>query len=107
MDGSCYQNFSRTLVSQRHPLWGDAQVEVEAKREYEAAATDWFVQTLRTCVAIRAFTGCRAVATAAAPLTSDPGATTPRSSSRSSRHPVPSTLLYTSQKPGPLPSTRL
>ena len=51
--GTCYQNASRALVLAAHPSWNVDQVEAAASREWEAAATNWLVQTIRTCVGIR------------------------------------------------------
>ena len=51
--GTCYQNASRALVLAAHPSWNADQVEAAASREWEAAATNWLVQTIRTCIGIR------------------------------------------------------
>ena len=48
-----YQNISRELVLRRNPQWTAEQVEAQAKREFEEAATLWFVTALETCKQIR------------------------------------------------------
>jgi hypothetical protein len=52
-NGLCYQNRSRALVREAHPDWGPAKVEISASQQWEAAATNWFVQTLKRCAEIR------------------------------------------------------
>lgn len=49
----CYQNYSIELERQAHPAWSDAQLVAAAKTSLETAETEWLVQTLRTCRAIR------------------------------------------------------
>jgi hypothetical protein len=51
--GKRYQIASRHLVKQKHPDWNETAIEAAAKREFEAAATSWFVATLRKCREIR------------------------------------------------------
>ena len=41
-----YQTFSELLVERDHPGWTPAQITAQAKREFEAAATHWLVETL-------------------------------------------------------------
>ena len=48
-----YQNYSIELVMKQHPTWPKTQVIAEAKKEFEAAATEFFVQTLETCRRMR------------------------------------------------------
>ena len=36
-----------------HPEWSEPQLTAAAKASYEAASTEWLVQTLRTCRSIR------------------------------------------------------
>jgi hypothetical protein len=50
---SKYQNYSRQLVMRRHPSWSPAQVEAQAKTEFEAAAVEMFVASLRRAAAMR------------------------------------------------------
>jgi hypothetical protein len=49
----CYQNYSIELERQAHPTWSEAQLVAAATVSYETAATEWLVQTLRTCRSIR------------------------------------------------------
>ena len=51
--GKRYQDYSVALVKAKHPSWATAKVAAKAKAEFEAAATDPFVQTLRTARALR------------------------------------------------------
>lgn len=51
--GQVYQNLSLQLVQAHHPTWTEAQVEAQAKVEFEAAATEWFVTALEVCSQIR------------------------------------------------------
>ena len=48
-----YRNASRWLVSQAHPTWSAGAVEAAAKEAFQRAATQWFVETLNTCRALR------------------------------------------------------
>ena len=48
-----YQNYSIELERKAHPSWTESQLVVAAKSSYEAAATEFLVQTLRTCRALR------------------------------------------------------
>ena len=36
-----------------HPEWSEPQLVAAAKASYEAASTEWLVQTLRTCRSLR------------------------------------------------------
>jgi hypothetical protein len=51
--GSCYQTMSIKLVKEAHPSWTSAQVAAEAETQFNSAALDFFVQTLKTCQSIR------------------------------------------------------
>jgi hypothetical protein len=53
--GACYQELSIKLVKAAHPEWSHNATAVarEAERQFNAAALEWMVQTLRTCRAIR------------------------------------------------------
>ena len=48
-----YQNASKQLVAEAHPDWNASYVASQAKKEFEAAATNWFVATLKACKALR------------------------------------------------------
>ena len=48
-----YKNASRAWVLARHPAMGAARVEELAKEEFEAAARQFFEQTLQTCKGLR------------------------------------------------------
>eukprot|EP01050_Picozoa_sp_SAG11_P015888 SAG11_NODE_2106_length_3813_cov_2.317447_5_plen_88_part_00 len=41
------------LVKEAHLTWSTAQVAAEAEKQFNAAALDFFVQTLKTCQSIR------------------------------------------------------
>jgi hypothetical protein len=51
--GACYQQLSIKLVKDAHPSWNATLVVPEARRQFEAAALDWMVQTLETCREVR------------------------------------------------------
>ena len=51
--GACYQQLSIKLVKETHPGWDAAAVAKEAERQFNDAALEWMVQTLRVCRAIR------------------------------------------------------
>lgn len=51
--GRRYQNYSIYLVQKEHPEWPKEQVVAEAKKEFEGAATEFFVETLSTCKKLR------------------------------------------------------
>ena len=42
-----YQNESIRLVREAHPDWSDERIEATAKKEFETAATEYFVESLR------------------------------------------------------------
>ena len=48
-----YQNYSIHLVQKEHPEWPKEQIVAEAKKEFESAATEFFVETLNTCKKLR------------------------------------------------------
>lgn len=48
-----YQTESKNLVSASHPDWSDEQIEAQAKIEYEAAAKNFFIQTLKKAKEVR------------------------------------------------------
>jgi hypothetical protein len=43
-----YQDYSITLMQQQHPTWPAADIEAAAKASFEAAAVEWFVESLYT-----------------------------------------------------------
>ena len=49
-----YVNYSIYLEKLKHPDWDDLQVLVEARKEFDAAATNFFVETLNTVKKLRA-----------------------------------------------------
>ena len=52
-NGTLYQNESRALVRQAHPMFTPTQVEAEAKTQYEAAAKNLITTTIATIKALR------------------------------------------------------
>eukprot|EP01048_Picozoa_sp_COSAG05_P003451 COSAG05_NODE_158_length_15673_cov_23.898946_11_plen_273_part_01 len=48
-----YQNYSIELERKAHPGWNESQLVTAAKSNFETAATEFLVQTLRTCRALR------------------------------------------------------
>lgn len=48
-----YQDASIAIVKADHPTWNETAVVEEAKRQFETAALQWFVESLQTCVALR------------------------------------------------------
>ena len=48
-----YQNLSYVLVEQQHPTWNVSQIYAEAKKQFETAALNWMVQTLRAVKKLR------------------------------------------------------
>ena len=50
-----YLPVQRALVRQANPSWSPAQIEAAAKKQFNTAATDWFVQTLEACKALRPY----------------------------------------------------
>ena len=51
--GEKYVNYSIYLEKLKHPSWDDLQVLVEARKEFDAAATNFFVETLNTVKTLR------------------------------------------------------
>eukprot|EP01043_Picozoa_sp_COSAG02_P058909 COSAG02_NODE_7413_length_3027_cov_3.227117_3_plen_376_part_00 len=51
--GICYQELSIKLVKEKHPSWSAAQVAKEAELQFNKAALDFMVQTLRACHELR------------------------------------------------------
>ena len=51
--GIRYQNYSRQLVLKDHPGWTAAQVEAQAKKEFETAGLELFVTALKHASAMR------------------------------------------------------
>lgn len=51
--GACYQEMSIKIVKAEHPGLNATQVAAEAERQFNDAALDWMIQTLRTCREIR------------------------------------------------------
>ena len=51
--GVCYQQLSIKLVKEAHPTWSAAQVAKEAESQFNKAALDFMVQTLRACRELR------------------------------------------------------
>ena len=51
--GARYQNYSIYLERKLHPTWSKEQIVSEAKKNFEAAATQFFVETLNTCKKLR------------------------------------------------------
>eukprot|EP00035_Acanthoeca_spectabilis_P001287 m.79000 g.79000 ORF g.79000 m.79000 type:complete len:436 (-) comp10769_c0_seq1:129-1436(-) len=48
-----YQAYSIALVKAAHPDWTPAQLEAQAKQEFETAGMNFFVETLKLCTALR------------------------------------------------------
>jgi hypothetical protein len=48
-----YQAYSIALVKAKHPSWSAAQLEAQAKAEFEAAAMELFVATLKLAASLR------------------------------------------------------
>ena len=48
-----YQDAYIAIVKADHPTWNETAVVEEAKRQFETAALQWFVESLQTCVALR------------------------------------------------------
>ena len=48
-----FQNYSMELVQKTHPTWTAAQVQKQAKTEFEAAGTAMFVAALNHASALR------------------------------------------------------
>eukprot|EP00755_Sulcionema_specki_P028083 Sspe_Gene.89118::Locus_60968_Transcript_1_1_Confidence_1.000_Length_1860::g.89118::m.89118/K01197/hya; hyaluronoglucosaminidase len=48
-----YQDHSIALVREQHPTWNESQVLEAAKTAFESAATEWFVESLKTGRALR------------------------------------------------------
>ena len=51
--GQAYQNFSLAMVRKAHPSWNETQVLQTAKRDFEQAANEYFVETLKVCRKLR------------------------------------------------------
>ncbi len=51
--GEIYVNYSIYLEKLKHPSWDDLQVLVEARKEFDAAATNFFVETLNIVKKLR------------------------------------------------------
>eukprot|EP01084_Bolivina_argentea_P251216 421266_1 len=51
--GIRYQNYSIQLAAKQYPNYNSSQIYSIAKQEFETAATNWFVQTLKLCALIR------------------------------------------------------
>eukprot|EP01084_Bolivina_argentea_P273070 465070_1 len=48
-----YQNYSIHLASQQYPNYNDSQIYNIAKQQFETAALEWYVETLKLCKSIR------------------------------------------------------
>ena len=48
-----YQNYSIELERRAHPRWSEGALVAAAKANFETAATEFLVETLRTCSALR------------------------------------------------------
>ena len=48
-----YQKLSIKLVKEEHPTWSASKLEAEAEKQFNAAALEFFVQSLRTGRAMR------------------------------------------------------
>lgn len=50
---SAYRDLSMSLVKQAHPNYTDAEVATAAQKEFESAALNFFLETLKVCQEVR------------------------------------------------------